>query len=217
MSSILYLYLSLLLTLHILTNFISKIIHVLERKRINNKEYVVGFHTQEFRNKIISEPILCDIENAWLGSGYYFWVDLEFAKFWGEDFKKRRTGYYSIYCAYIDIDNCINAVFDEEQYFFFRRCIEKSIEHFKLHGFEITLKRVHQFLSDNFWNKMNVSGIIYDDLPFNPFKKPNRKYSEVEFVENGKMRFFYYKKRIQLVVFNLENISTFAPYLEKQS
>jgi hypothetical protein len=64
---------------------------------------------------------------------------------------------------------------------------------------------------------MDVSGIIYDDLPYNPNNKPNRKYSVVEYKENGHTKFFYYKKRIQLVVFSSENIHNFALHLEKQA
>lgn len=190
----------------------------MERIKFDSKELIVGFHAQEYRyNAILKSPIQCNVDTAWLGIGYYFWTDLEFAKYWGEDFKKRRTGYYNVYSVYIDVNTCINAVFNEEQYFFFRRCIEKSIEYFENNGFEINLKRVHEFLSDNFWNKMGISGIIYDDLPFNPNLKPNRKYSVVEYKENNYTKFFYYKKRIQIVVFNLENICNFALYLHKQS
>ena len=154
----------------------------MERVKIDSKNLIIGYHAQEYRyDSILENPIKCDVSNAWLGIGYYFWTELEFAKYWGVDFKTRKTGYYDVYSTHIDIENCINAVFNEEQYFFFRRCIEKAINYFENQGIEITLKRVHEFLSDNFWNKMGVSGIIYDDLPFNPTQKPNRKYSVIEY------------------------------------
>ena len=189
----------------------------MQRINIDNKSLIVGYHAQEFRHTGVLElPIRCDISNAWLGSGYYFWTELEFAKYWGEDFKKK-TGSYDVYSTCIDVENCINTVFNEEQYFFFRNCIEKAISHFEKEGKEITLKRVHEFLSDKFWNKMGISGIIYDDLPFNPTQKPNRKYSVIEYKENNNTRFFYYRKRIQIVVFNLKNIRNFELHLEEQS
>lgn len=190
----------------------------MERKNLNSVTYIVGYHSQEYRNNsILSKPILCDIDNAWLGFGYYFWTDIEFAKYWGEDFKVRKSGYYDIYSADIDVENCINAVFDEEQYFFFRSCIEKAINYFNSVNKDISLKRIHEFLSDNFWHKMGVTGIIYDDLPFNPSFKPNRKYSVVEYQEYNKTKFFYYKKRIQIVVFDLKDVHNFNRFLSKQS
>ena len=191
---------------------------ILERITLNNKSFIIGYHTQEFRpDSVLKKPILCDIENAWLGIGYYFWTDIEFARYWGEDFKARKTGYYDVYSVHIDTDHCINAVFNEYQYFFFRRCIEKALDVFEKSGKAITLKRVHEFLSDNFWNKMGVTGIIYDDLPFNPQQKPKRKYSVIEYRENNQTKFFYYKKRIQIVIFSLKNIRNFGFVLEKQS
>lgn len=171
----------------------------MERKTVNNKEYLVGYHTQEFRIEgELDAPILCDFRNAWLGSGYYFWTDIEFAKYWGEDFKKRNTGYYDVYSAEIDVEKCLNAVFNEEHYFFFRSCIEKAVNHIQQRNKKVTLKKVHDFLLDNFWKKMGVTGIIYDDLPFNPKNRPERKYSVVEYEEYGKTKFLYYKKRVVL-------------------
>lgn len=191
---------------------------ILERIILENRSFIVGYHTQEFRrHALLTKPILCDLANAWLGFGYYFWTDIEFARYWGEDFKMRKTGYYDVYSTYIDSEKCINAVFNEEHYFFFRRCIEKAIDRFAETGEEITLKRVHEFLASNFWNKMGITGIIYDDLPFNPNSKPNRKYSVVEYRENNNTKFFYYKKRIQIVVFSLKNIRNFELFLKKQS
>ena len=57
------------------------------------------------------------------------------------------------------------------------------ISRFKKTGKDISLKRVNEFLTDNFWRKLGVTGVIYDDLPVNPFNKPDRKYSVVEYKE----------------------------------
>jgi len=189
----------------------------LERITVNSKEYLVGYHTQEFRIEgELDSPILCDYRNAWLGSGYYFWTEVEFAKYWGEDFKVRNTGYYDVYSAEIDVENCLNVVFNEEHYFLFIEFIEEAVSYFQRNGQKITLKKVNDFLADEFWGKMGITGIIYDDIPFNPNNKPNRKYSVVEYEEFGKKKYLYYKKRIQIVVFSLNEIRNFNLFLEEQ-
>ena len=123
----------------------------MERKTIQNKVYLVGYHTQEcrFNSAPLNEPIKCKGKNAWLGVGYYFWTEIEFAHYWGEDFKKEATGFYDIYRANLNVDNCINSVFDEEGYFFFRTKIEETIDYFHEKGIIVTLEQVHRFLSDN--------------------------------------------------------------------
>lgn len=182
---------------------------MLERYKNGDKEYLVGFHTQEYRAGVILEkPIKCLASNAWLGQGYYFWVEEIYAKYWGEDFKTENTGYYDIYEGRIDDENFINATFSEEGYYFFKEKIENSIQHLKNSGIEVTLEKVHRFLVDKIWPRLNITGIVYDDLPHNVTKK-DRIYSEVKPL--------YYNKRIQVVVFNENNIVNFAPRLQKQS
>jgi hypothetical protein len=180
-----------------------------ERRSIADKIYIVGYHTQEYRfdSEPLEEPIKCKGREAWLGIGYYFWTEIEFAHYWGQDFKKN-TGFYDIYCASLDVDNCINAVFDEEGYFFFRNKIEETIAYFYKEGIRVTLEQVHRFLSDNIWKEFGIEGIIYDDKPINPSKKTNRIYSEIPDL--------YFKKRIQIVLFNLKNVRNFALHLEEQ-
>lgn len=181
----------------------------MERKSISNKPYLVGYHTQEHRYDVdsLKEPIKCEDKNAWLGIGNYFWTEIEFAHYWGEDFKKKETGYYDIYKADINVENCLNAVFDEEGYFFFKRKIEETIEYFKRNNITVTLEQVNRFLADNIWNDIGVESILYDDKPINPYKS-DRVYSEIPNL--------YFKKRIQIVAFNLKNVSNFTLYLEKQ-
>jgi len=189
----------------------------LERITVNSKEYLVGYHTQEFRIEgELDSPILCDYRNAWLGSGYYFWTEVEFAKYWGEDFKVRNTGYYDVYSAEIDVENCLNVVFNEQHYFFFLRCLEKAINYFQQKEERTTLKEVHEFLEYNFWGKLGITGILYDDLPSNSKNKPNRKYSVIGYEEYGKTKFLYYKRRIQVVVFSLSEIHNFNLFLGEQ-
>ena len=92
----------------------------MERSIVTGKNYTIGYHTQEYRSNAqpLEEPIKCKGRTAWLGIGYYFWTEIEFAHYWGQDFKKRATGYYDIYKANLNTENCINTVFDEKGYFF---------------------------------------------------------------------------------------------------
>lgn len=148
----------------------------------------------------LSEPMKCKADRAWLGIGYYFWAELEFAQYWGEDSKTKATGHYDIYRAYLDCGNCIDAVFDEEGYFSFRRAIERAIANFEKYELEVTLDQVNRFLADEIWGPLGITGIIYDDKPRNP-RKSDRVYTKIPEL--------YYKKRIQMVLFNLENIHNF--------
>jgi len=118
------------------------------------------------------------------------------------------TGAYDIYRAFLDVEECLNAVFDEEGYFFFREKIEISVRHFLENGQNVSLQKIHRFLADNFWQRMGIKGIIYDDIPSNPRYK-DRVYSEVPNL--------YYKKRIQVVMFDIKNIRDFSIIIEEQS
>lgn len=182
----------------------------MERSTLNGKTFLVGYHTQEWRTSgVLEKPIRCVASNAWLGIGYYFWTELEFAHYWGEDYKKHRTGCYDIYRALLDVENCINAVFDEEGYFYFREKIESTIQHFLDNGKNVDLQKVHRFLAENVWQRMGITGIIYDDIPSNPRHKSERIYSKIPDL--------YYKKRIQVVMFDIKTICNFSIALEEQS
>lgn len=178
-------------------------------KTVKGTKYLIGYHTQEFRalSESLSAPIRCKGKNAWLGVGYYFWTDESYAHFWGLDFKCA-TGAYDIYKADLNIEDCINSVFDMEGYFFLKEKIEETIEHFARVGKKLTLEAVHRFLADGFWREFGVTGIIYDDKPINSAKF-ERIHSEIPDL--------YYKKRIQVVLFGLENIRNFDVYLEEQN
>lgn len=181
---------------------------MIKRVKRNNKLYIVGYHTQEFRemDQPLTKPIKCRHHQAWLGFGYYFWTGLEFAHYWGVD-SKNRTGYYDIYRAEIEEEHLLDATFSEEGYFFFKESIEKVIESFEERGLKVTLGEVQRYLVDVFWPKHGVTGIIYDDLP-QKVDFPGRTYSPIPPL--------YYKKRIQIVVFNSKNISSFELELEAQ-
>ncbi|OEJ98628.1 hypothetical protein A8C32_05365 [Flavivirga aquatica] len=172
-----------------------------------------GYHTQEYRpdEQPLENPIKCLAKNAWLGIGYYFWTDIQFAHYWGEDFKKnyrKYPGYYTIYEAEINTDNFIDTVFDEGGYDFFKENIEKAFLVLKKQRKPITLETVNRFLSDEVYSKLAINGIIYDDKPMNK-KDRTRIYSDIPDL--------YYVKRIQMVCFDLKIIDNFALYLDEQS
>jgi len=180
---------------------------MIHRSITKNIKLLTGYHTQEYRHTAtLDKPIKAKPEDSWLGVGYYFWLEEEFAHYWGKDKKSKKTGYYDIYKAAIVEEKILNASFDENAYFRFRQIIEETIDHFQTKGKNVTLLQVHRFLSENIWPKIGITGIIFDDLPQNKETK-DRIYSYIEP--------FYYKKRIQVVVFDLQNISTFVIFKEE--
>ena len=173
---------------------------------IGNKTSVKGYHTQEYRSTILEHPLKCVNKKAWLGFGYYFWLEEEYAHYWGQDAKiNENSESYDIYCADLNIDNCINTVFDEKGYDLFIKKIEEAILFFKSKREPFSLETVNRYLVEKVWMKLGIAGIIYDDKPTNPRNK-NRIYSEIPDL--------YYKKRIQAVIFDLKNICNFELYLE---
>lgn len=187
--------------------------------------YLCVYHTQEAREKPLQEPCLCNREDAWLGVGYYFWLEEEFAHYWGKDSKLReRNSYYSIYKAFINRsliydtrDNytkitskvvegkeyILDATFSERGYSLFNEYVEEAIKHIQEHSdSSLSLAQVHRYLADKIWPKLNIKGIIYDDLPVN---SKLRDYSQIPPL--------FYKKRIQLVIFDKKLIEGFKIHL----
>lgn len=188
----------------------------MKREIFEGKEYLVGYHSQENRkNSELIEPIECNASDAWLGTGYYFWVEEEFAKYYGEDYKTNKgKNTFDIYKANLQTANFLNTTFIENDYFLFKEIIEESIKKLQSADKSVTLLRVYEYLSDEYWRKLNISGIIYDDLPNNG-KNKTRIQSPIKYEENSS-RIFYYKKRIQIVVFELKDICNFTLYLKNQ-
>lgn len=185
----------------------------MEREIFEGKEYLIGYHSQENRKDAeLLEPIKCESSDAWLGIGYYFWVSVEFAKYWGEDFKtNKKNNPYDIYKGFVDSSQFLNTVFNEKHYYKFKEFVDAVTQKLMIEDEDITLLSVHKHLSDNYWSKLGVTGILYDDLPNNKQRKNSliRK-------ETNKSEFFYYKKRIQFVVFDLKNVRNFTMFLKKQ-
>ncbi|MCH8494498.1 MAG: hypothetical protein LAT57_02545 [Balneolales bacterium] len=157
------------------------------------------YHTQEKRGLDLTQPIICIRDDAWLGDGYYFWDDEDDAIRWGTSSKKR-TGRYQIYTADIATDNVLNTVFNEDHYRLWLRLVEKAAKHFlKKTGLKPSIKDINDFFREKAeWDE--VDGILFQDIPLND------TYTHV--------RSFYYRKRIQLVVYNLGIIRGFSLYSE---
>lgn len=145
----------------------------------------IYYHTQESRKSILKDPIRCVRDDAWLGEAFYFWLDLEDADEWGIK-SKRGSKYYEVYQSEIQIDNILDTVFNEEHYFF------------------LLIKELNEYLKERgLWNE--IHGIKFQDLPANTERLLIRP---IEY-KAGKIRYFQYRKRIQLAVYNVEIILNF--------
>ncbi len=115
---------------------------------------------------MLTMPVKCVRDDAWLGDGYYFWDDIEDAEAWGDN-SKRRTGKYQVYKADINCENVLDTVFNEDHYRFWNKQIEKAAEKIaKVTGYKPTIKEVNAyFKKNNNWS--SVDGIMFQDLPKN--------------------------------------------------
>lgn len=159
----------------------------------------IMYHTQERREKRLASPVICVRDDAWLGEGYYFWDELVDATQWGHN-SKQKTGYFEIYQSKIVTDNFLDTVFNEEHYRFWIKQVEKAADFIRSKtGIKPTIKEVNEyFLEKAIWDE--VDGIIFQDIP----EKDNIL----------KVKSFYYRKRIQAVIYNLEIITTFVLHSE---
>lgn len=156
------------------------------------------YHTQEKRRMKLNAPIKCTRKDAWLGNGFYFWYSYEDSVLWGMK-SKRNTGRYEIYKGLVKNESILDTVFNEEQYNFWVRQIEKAaLVIFKMTSFPPKIKEINEYFSDHKIFK-EIKGILFQDLPMN---------------ETNLVQGLYYKKRIQLVLFTLDNLLEFE-FLEQ--
>jgi hypothetical protein len=152
------------------------------------------YHTQEKRLFRLIEPAICKRNNAWLGTAYYFWNDEVDAIQWGHNSKKA-TGYFEVYSAIILCNRILDTVFNEDNYRFWIEQIEKAAKHITMKtGLKATLKDINQYFQEKARWSDYVDGILFQDLPN----------SEDLLVSN-----FYYRKRIQMAIYNKEIIHNF--------
>lgn len=168
------------------------------------------YHTQESRGQKLTQPIICKRNDAWLGEGYYFWDELEDADFWGVSSKKK-TGFYEVYKSNIDSSNFLDTVFNEEHYKFWVKSLERAAKKIILStGCKPTLKELNDYFKERrVWDE--VAGILFQD---NPIRKESSLVQPIKY--NKKEVHFVFRKRIQAVVYNKENILTFA-HLKRES
>ncbi|MBL3922920.1 hypothetical protein FH717_06225 [Bacteroides thetaiotaomicron] len=152
------------------------------------------YHTQEKRRFRLSGPAICSRNDAWLGSGYYFWDEETDAVSWGYNSKKR-TGAFEIYKANIETENFLNTVFNEEHYNFYRSQIDKVGERiWKKTGIKATVEDVCEYINEKAKWTEELDGIIFQDLPTGDSILINK---------------YPYRKRIQAVVYKLSCITDF--------
>lgn len=158
------------------------------------------YHTQEKWDERLKKPILCKRDNAWLGIGFYFWKEEIDAFEWGINSKKR-TGKFEIYSAEINCENVLDTVFNEEQYSFWIKQIEKVAKVMvKKTGYKPTIKEINAYFENKkIWK--SVTGILFQDLPFS---------------NHLLVKDFNYRKRIQIVVYNIEIINNFEFFKEDE-
>lgn len=152
---------------------------------------ITVYHTSEHRG---TEYIIYAVgEDQWLGDGYYFWQDFEFAREWGAI--KKYTS-FDIYAIEVNLnfdtdEDVIDTVFNEIDYYKFVDKIEYFARlYFEKFNDRPTLQEFNNFIQDyEIWK--GVKAMRFQDLPAN-----NKK----DFL---KVTGFYYKKRIQIVLFDM--------------
>jgi hypothetical protein len=153
------------------------------------------YHTQEKRDTLLVGPVQSPLSSSWLGKAYYYWYDGQDAFNWGIT-HKTDTGYFEIYESDIDCTDVLDTVFNEKHYLFWMKEIEKIAKTIvKRTGRKPATKYINEYFRDHgIWN--SVTGIMFQDIP------KNNEYVMVI----G----FYYKKRIQLAVYDLRIVQTFT-------
>jgi len=156
------------------------------------------FHTQEYRLPYLTEAKRCNRDDAWLGTGHYFWNEEEDAVAWGLTSKGRK---YTVYTAKIDCEDVLDTVFNEDHYKFWVVSIEKAIKVLSKKTYrKLTIADINSyFMNKGGWGT-KVKGIMFQDLPSNE--------------TISKVLGFYYHKRIQVAVFNKEIITNFAHHFD---
>jgi hypothetical protein len=159
------------------------------------------YHTQERRINRLTGPIICTRKNAWLGNAYYFWDEEIDALQWGHK-SKRRTGFFEIYKADIECDNVLDTVFNEEHYNFWIKQIEKAAKHISMKtGIKATLREINQYFKEKAkWSDL-TDGVLFQDIPVS---------------DDLLVKDLYYRKRIQVAIYNLKIISNFAFHFDVQ-
>lgn len=161
------------------------------------------FHTPHFSDPPHKFPVLADGYENWIGDGYYFWQDEQFAKWWGQNKKCGGSNLARRYIIYktqltFEEDDFIDTVFNEDDYYQFVDKIEEFAKQYQKKLKKIPdLKEFNEFIEAfNIWTSIKV--IRFQDLPAQD--------------EHIQVKGFYYKKRIQIRVNDPTIITNFAVY-----
>ncbi len=170
------------------------------------------YQTTAHRGTILTSPIYGEGAEMWLGDGYYFWQDKEFAMAWGFDKKCQEEGNigkkFDVYTSELKFasfeTDFIDTVFNKEDYEFFCGSIERFARNYsQRYGRKPTLEQFNNFTKDQkIWG--TVKAIRFQDLPANDKK---------DFLH---VKGFPYKKRIQIVVYDKLVIHNFKFYLQRK-
>jgi hypothetical protein len=174
------------------------------------------YHTQDKREIRLKFPVKCVRNDAWLGEAYYFWLNVDDSHMWGIN-SKRQYGWYEIYTCNIDCENVLDTVFNEPHYDFWLKTIEKVAKIIARDTYhKPTLKELNEYLKER-GDWKSVDGIMFQDLPDKEY------YSLIEpivFKEKGtnieKKRYFTYRKRVQIALFNTNVMTNFAHFSTKK-
>lgn len=123
----------------------------------------IMFHTQEDRGYALTKPILCRRKDAWLGTAYYFWAEVEDAIRWGYDSKE---GIFQVYSARIVSDKVLDTVFDRDQYEFFINALERvAAVVVKKTGRRLSKRLLCEYLNERAQWKNEIEVLIVNDNP----------------------------------------------------
>jgi len=163
---------------------------------------MIVFHANEHRRTNIL--VYAEGSHQWLGDGWYFWQDLEFAEAWGPAriCKSRpQPAHYDIYEVELELqassEELIDTVFNEEDYRGFVKVLEYwAAKYESIFGAKPKLSEFNDFIQDHkIWG--DVKAIRFQDLPAN------------DRLNYLKVKGFFYKKRIQLVVFDFDLVKSY--------
>lgn len=165
----------------------------------------VVYHAQEHRpaEGPLAQPIRCATADAWLGPGWYFWMERRFADWWGLSKKCTPPNGYDVYEAWLllEDDQVLNATFSEEDYSAWRNAIHECRDILLSVGRTFQGKKnaveLHALMTlvQHLLKQRGYKAVVYDDL--------HQQEADVYF--GGSQKKFIYDKRIQMAVFSLDD------------
>lgn len=163
----------------------------------------IGYHTANSELGKLYKPLYCSDNSAWLGTGYYFWQDIDFAERW---VSVKRYKYYDVYEAELNTENCLDTVYSEEADRKFNEWLnfcDNLIDKRKLKiKREDRLSTIFNLMKNEIFKKLNITGIRYADIPQGEL--------------DSKYKPLYPRKRIQYVIYSQKDINRFSRIIEKE-